>query len=225
MIDLEQFLDNVKSGILSDSSPINQMNDDNLYASSDILFSSFQARQECTKMGMWAIIDKKWTRKLAKWINGRKCLEIMAGAGWLANALNFHGVDIIATDDYSWKDKQHKNMKMVYPIEEISGIKAVKKYNDRDILIISWPPYESEEICNVCNEWNDKPIIYIGEGIYGCCAPESFWKNFKEIEDNDPKIKIPRWYGINDYLWIGYWNKIESKKVKNAINQLEVSEV
>lgn len=47
----------------------------------------WQCRDECITLGMWAIVFHEWVKELAKWIGNRQCLEIMAGAGWLAKAL------------------------------------------------------------------------------------------------------------------------------------------
>jgi hypothetical protein len=204
---LTQFLDKIKAGEVPEESPIELMNPDLCEEPIIPLHDSFSVRGECNKRGMWAIVDLKWTKNLANWIGDRKCLEVMAGAGWLSKALSHHGIDVIATDDYSW-DKQHSEMEIVYPVEKMSGVEAVKKYVDRDILIVSWPPYESTEICDICNEWGkNKPIVYIGEGIEGCNAPNCFWAKFNETDD--PTIMIPRWWGIHDELKIGKWNREE----------------
>jgi len=45
---------------------------------------AFYARSMVTELGMWAIVDMTWTKKLAKMIGKMKVLEIMAGNGWLA---------------------------------------------------------------------------------------------------------------------------------------------
>ncbi|MBS4199128.1 hypothetical protein KHA93_05595 [Bacillus sp. FJAT-49732] len=49
---------------------------------------------------MFANVTVDWVHHLAKWIGTRKCLEVMAGYGYLARLLNYFGVDIIATDNY-----------------------------------------------------------------------------------------------------------------------------
>ena len=120
MSTIKQFVENVKNGVLSDHAPYEyEMVDYNSFEMPNDPLSSFRAREECCKRGMWAIVDKHWTKELAKWIGNRKCLEVMAGAGWLAKALDFYKVDIIATDDYLWKNGRHKEMKVVYTVEEI----------------------------------------------------------------------------------------------------------
>jgi hypothetical protein len=106
----------------------------------------YDARRECTKRGMWAIVDKRWTKQLADWIGSRTCLEIMAGAGWLAKALSDFGVDIIATDDYSWDADTHLMMKRVCGVVKLNALESIKQFSDRDILICSWPPYGKNDI-------------------------------------------------------------------------------
>ena len=162
-------------------------------------------RHTCTQLGMWTIVDEIWTQSLADWISGRKVLEIMAGGGWIAKALNQAGVKIIATDDYSWVGNQHKNMTPVFTVEKLDALEAVKSI-DADILLVSWPPYGDETITIACDAWGcKKPIIYIGEGDGGCNAPEEFFDNFNEI-DNSPSIPLMCWDGLHDHIYIGYWN-------------------
>jgi len=164
----------------------------------------WDARKKCNNKGMWPIVDRRWTKKLSNWIGNKKCLEIMAGGGWISKALNNHGIDIIATDNFSW-EKTHKDMKLLCDVLKKDAAEAAAYYKDRDILVVSWPPFNQNDICDACNAWGvDRPIIYIGEGEGGCNAPEGFWEHFKEL-DNQPKIPLARWAGINDRVIIGYW--------------------
>jgi len=166
----------------------------------------FDARRECIAKGMWAIVDLHWTKFLADWIGSRKVLEVMAGAGWLAKALTIHGCDIVATDSGVWEASWHKEAKLIFPIEKLDGIQAVEKYHDRDILLISWSPYNDQEICRICERWT-KTIIYIGELEDGCCAPHEFFANFRIEEDaNTLHIPFPSWPCIHDTICIGYYN-------------------
>ena len=168
----------------------------------------YEAREKLTKKGLWTVIDQKWTKILADWIGDRKCIEIMAGAGWLAKALSESGIDIVATDNDSWTNKAHTELEKVYLIECLDAVEAVSSnYKDRDILIVSWPPYNDDTICEVCEKWGTKkPIVYIGEGEGGCNAPDDFWKRFKKIK-NTPDIPMVSWDGIHDYVTIGKWGK------------------
>ena len=166
---------------------------------------NFSPRDEVVSRGMWALINKVWTKDLAEWIGDRKCLEIMAGHGWLAKALEEHGVDIIATDDYSWIGYRHIKRRPFDLVKKMDGRDAVKRYRRAEVLIVSWPPYNEEEICDICKEWGpDKPIVYIGEGDGGCTATDTFHENFCLIEDVSP-FQMQRWDGIHDHVEIGYY--------------------
>ena len=154
--------------------------------------------------GMFAIVDQLWTTELANWIKSRKCLEVMAGAGWLSKALQDNKINIIPTDNGSW-DKIVE--RQIISIEKLSGLDAVKKYSDCDILIVSWPNYDREEICEICQKWGPtKPIIYIGESMYGCTACDKFFDHFQVDSDFDEEsIPMISWTGIHDRVQVGYY--------------------
>ena len=170
------------------------------------LLSNYKARLKAISYGMWAIVDLKWTKLLADWASTGRVLEIMAGAGWIAKALTLHGVDIIATDDYSWDaHDSYSRMKKIHKIEKLTALDAVAQYGDNsEILLVSWVPYDETDICEACDLWGtDKPIIFIGEGGGGCNATDEFFENFQEI--NGPKIPLQQWEGLHDYVQFGYW--------------------
>ena len=204
--DNTEFIDAIKKGNIPPEPP--DIYDYYNFNSEDSM-EMFRLKSLCNNHGMWAIVEQKWTKKLANWIGNRKCLEVMAGVGWLAKALSEHGVNIVATDDFSWTLKaRHKNesLKEIYPdIIKEDAISAVKKY-DADVLIVSWPPYEDRTICDVCDIWGTKkPIVYIGEGLGGCCAVSEFFENYKE--DESVSISLPQWLYIHDYITIGNWTR------------------
>lgn len=176
------------------------------YLSKDII-AGIRGRERCCKAGMWAIVDRIWTKELATWIGKKKVLEIMAGAGWLAKALSDCGVEIIATDDFSWVGQQHQApLAAIYPVKQMDAIQAVREIK-ADILLISWPPYTCSTINRVCEIWGSQnPIIYIGEDDGGCNAPEEFFTCFEIIDDS---LSIPSWPCIHDRIFIGYWQGVE----------------
>lgn len=173
-----------------------------IYTNLKIINDQFDAKRKANKWGMWTIVDLMWTKQLADWIDGRKVLEVMAGRGWLAKALASHGVDIIATDNQSWNHSKHG----IFDIQRIDAIAAVRQNDNSDILLIAWPPYNEPIATRTCDAWGTKrPIVYIGEGQNGCTADNEFFEHF--YPDDDLMIKIPRWYGLYDYLEIGTWKK------------------
>ena len=175
---------------------------------------AWEIRDKATSRGMWAIVDKTWTKELAEWVGDRNCLEIMCGFGWLAKALKDHGVDVTATDDQSWDGNRHSIGKPFDFVENLDGLSAVKKYKDAEVLIVSWPPYQGDEICRICEAWGEeKPIIYIGEMGGGCTACDEFHENFniRNYYDEGPFFYMPQWDGMHDEVVIGYYKKGDRK--------------
>ncbi len=142
---------------------------------------------------MWAIVDRTWPKIISEQFRNKTILELFAGAGWLSKVLREQGQTVIATDAYT---QNH-----VTDIEELNAVDAVKKYaSQTDVLLLSWPPYTSEEAAKALALWpDDKPVIYIGEDKGGCCATDEFFDRFDEHSTH----RIPQWPGIHDYLMIG----------------------
>ena len=168
-------------------------------------------QDEFRKKGMYANVTWQWVRPLAKWIGGRKCLEVMAGRGWLSLALQSQGVNIIPTDDYSWIDIQCEEF--VTKVEKIDAIDAVKKYGkDIEILICAWPYMDDVAFRTITALYEINPnvlIIYIGEFNGGCTADDSFHEHFKIIKDDNFNIianNYQQWQGLHDSLYLGKYS-------------------
>lgn len=183
-------------------------NRDSWLKSPETFMHSFTDKQEWNNRGMYAFVSWKWVIPFVKWINGRKCLEVMAGAGWLSLALRQKGVDVIATDNMSWhKLKRWKN---VTPVEPLSAKKAIEKYGaEIDIMIIGWPymddhAYYALKLLHKLNP--NANVVYIGEGDGGCTASPKFFKHFREEEDQEfdqVAKEYERFYGMHDYMFLG----------------------
>ncbi len=211
---IEEFIDGLNNGEIPLSAPEGSCTGGWHFNCEDFL-KTFQARQKCNELGMWAIVFQEWVKELAKWIEHRQCLEIMAGAGWLAKALKQCGINIIATDDFSWKTKQHAKIAPVFPISNYEASEAIININ-ADILIVSWPPYGCHAIVKACEVWgSEKPIIYIGENQGGCNATDAFFDSFKVIQ-NHSNIPLKSWNGIHDYVRIGYWQTTSHNHSQNT---------
>lgn len=114
--------------------------------------------------GMWANVDLSWTKHAAEWIGERRALEVMSGRGWLASALRHHGVDLIATDDYSWGTGGERLTEVV----KRNATRAVREFGgEADVLIAAWPPYNSRAMDVAIRAWGrEKPVLFVGE-IWG----------------------------------------------------------
>jgi hypothetical protein len=146
------------------------------------------------ELGMFALVDKTWTKELAKKLSElgiTRCLEVCAGRGWLSKALMEHGIAVISTDINPERP--------VIDVEKIGANHAIRKYKKGvDALIISWPfPGPAK---TAIKAWvMGKPVIYIGEGPLGCTADINFFKRFK-VEQS---LETPRWEHNNSVCMIG----------------------
>ena len=88
--------------------------------------------------GMYAFVSWRWLNKFIDWLDGRKVLEVMAGRGWWTHGLRQKGVDVIATDDFSWMNRGWINT--LTEVEEMDAIEAVERYGKKiDFVTMGWP--------------------------------------------------------------------------------------
>ncbi len=150
------------------------------------------------KHGMWSMVDSTWTRDLADWMGQRICLEVMAGAGWLAKALSAHGLNLIATD-FDARAKWGKRP-AVYPVKPLDALAAIACHPEAEVLLVSWPPYADPVIESLAEAWGtERPIVYIGEACGGCTATEPFCAQLQVTD----RLIIPRWPGFHDEVLMG----------------------
>jgi len=179
------------------------------YYKSGASSEAFKLREQWLKKGMFALVTWSWITPLAKWIGDKKCLEVMAGRGWLSLALQSLGINIIATDNYSWIKERNWD-EPVTEVEELDSLKAIKKYGkDIDLLIVSWP-YMDEDAYNTIKELSiinpNAQIVYIGEEMGGCTANDDFYEHFQEIDDEEFQKAVSgfqSWWAIHDRVYLG----------------------
>jgi hypothetical protein len=85
--------------------------------------------------GIYCFYSKQLVRRLADMIGDRACLEIAAGDGTLARFLAAEGVEVTATDDYSWK----KSVRYPEAVLREDAAKALRHHKP-EVVICSWPP-------------------------------------------------------------------------------------
>lgn len=145
--------------------------------------------------GLYVLIDNTWLKTLAEYLKGKKCLEIMAGGGFVSYGLRKLNINCVATDVKDYKSK--------FYVEIISAMKAVEKFGKYvDVLIVVWPPYDDPHINEVMNKWGtEKEVVYIGEWG-GCTADDTFHDSFTVTK----VISKYTWKFLHDKIYIGKWN-------------------
>jgi hypothetical protein len=90
------------------------------------------------KKGIYCFYSQPLVDELARIVGDRRALEIAAGDGTLTRFLRDAGVDIVATDDHSWKD-------VTFPEDVIreDAKTALSKRAPR-VVICSWPPASND---------------------------------------------------------------------------------
>jgi hypothetical protein len=169
-------------------------------------------------IGMYGFVSWKWINPFVKWLGDRKCLEVMSGGGWLSHALRQKGVDVIATDDFSWHAQGLFTIPPMTTTKDMDAVEAATKYGDKiDILLMSWPymddtAYHTIKALHAVNPFAQ--VVYIGEGEGGCTASEEFFNHFQIIEDiafyEDVSCNFERWWGIRDQLLLGRYSGKET---------------
>lgn len=166
----------------------------------------------------FALVTNAWIKPLADIIGSSKCLEVMAGKGTISYALQQHGVDIKATDNYSWEGSFNFD-DLFTDVENIDAVEAIKKYGkDVEYVIMSWPYMDKTcyEVVKKLYEVNPhSKLIYIGESDGGCTACDEFFDFFFDMYKNNidneyyalymnTKLNIgfKSWYGIHDRIYL-----------------------
>lgn len=186
---------NIPDGL---NKPIDIFDDVIFDAESFMVRSMFMSQYQ--KAGHYCLVTKDLVEDLAGILNGKRCLEVMSGKGLLSHHLRASGIDIVATDDKSWKSLNIDNH-----VESISGINAVEKYKENsDVLIMVWPPCNKPDAHEIMKAWGtEKPIIFCGEGKLGCTADDLFFEHYKaQMLD----VRYTPFDGLHDHFYIGHYS-------------------
>lgn len=185
-------------------------------------------RQAYVDMGMFCFVSWKWVNPLVEYLGKSRCLEVMAGRGWLSYALQQKGIDIIATDNYSWHKMKEfaKWNQTVMEVENVDAVEAVRKYGkDIDYVLIMWAYMDNTAYQTIKELYKVNPrakVIVCGEGPGGCTADDEFFNHFEELEGPDGELfyknvakHYERWWGLRDQLTIGRYkpNDVSIKKI------------
>ena len=128
-------------------------------------------------------------------------LDIGAGTGIWSKLISMHGVHVHAIDNCQWKGTVSFEFGKWYPVERITGIKAVRKYRS-DALMLCWPPYATSMATGVLKAFTGSRLVYIGEGSGGCTGDEAFHRMLETEWKEVDTISIPQWPGIHDYVML-----------------------
>lgn len=171
---------------------------------------SLNFRSQLQGLCGYCLLAYDWIEPLAGWIGQRKCLEIMCGSGALSKALQNCGVDMKATDDFSW-DHTHAVpwfRDSWTEIEQMNALQAIETYGaEIDLVVCSWP-FLSDDCYHALLKMREvnpaAMMLYIGEW-YGATASDAFFKAAQVIKEDAFAQAIKNFksfYDIHDWPYL-----------------------
>lgn len=147
------------------------------------------------------ILTKESFDNIVEICEGKKCIEVGCGTGFLSANLVNAGISCDAVDNKSRKYGFEEDY-----VEVIEYDCTKIDFLDYDVVIMCWPCYKSDHAYQILKNMHPGQIlIYQGEGHGGCCADDQFFdhlsENFDEDEDssdaiNKNHVQFP---GIHDF--------------------------
>ena len=150
-----------------------------------------------------------WINPLAKYLNGKKVLDVMAGNGLISLCLKHRGVDIDACDRATGKNNKYTTFRAWdYPIMPGEDYIIGQAVNEiiYDTLLLIWPEYDGDGsdkiICDNFLVTNPNgEIIFIGENEGGCTGSKDFFEAYElEYFEDIGQHYISSW-GIYDGIF------------------------
>ena len=171
---------------------------------------SLNIRSQLQGLCGYCLLAYDWIGPLAEWIGQRKCLEIMCGSGALSKALQNCGVDMKATDDFSWNDNHAVPWfrDSWTEIEQLNALQAIETYGaEVDLVVCSWP-FLSDDCYHALLKMREvnpaATMLYIGEW-YGATASDAFFKAARVMKDDAFAQAIKNFksfYDIHDWPYL-----------------------
>lgn len=189
---------------------------DPAYFANGNMTKEMHLKEVYNSQGMFAFVSWKWINPLVEWIGKRKCLEVMAGRGWLSYALRQKGVDVISTDNFSWSNERGWKEPLTEVIEA-DAIESINLFGDKvDLVFLGWPYMDDTAYKTIKRLHEVNPhaqVIYIGEGGGGCTANDDFFNHFELVDDKkfweNVSPNYERWNMLHDHLELGRYKKEE----------------
>jgi hypothetical protein len=158
-----------------------------------------------TKNFAWVYITMELLNQIVKFVGKCKILEVAGGNGLLGSLLLSLGCHITITDLFidCYINYEDKSKRFSPYIEEISGLNAVRKYRDANVLLLCWP-LQGNMAYKCLKLFRGNKVVFIGEydgWDVSLNGDDKFFFLLKK-EWNVEKHSITKWYGFNDDLFL-----------------------
>ncbi len=184
-------------------------------------YSDYRIREAQIKVAGFSMITTETVGKLEEMLQKHfgdktlKTLEVCSGNAWWSKVLKLLGHTTTATDDWSghWYGGETDRSTLAHPVERKDAVEAAKTSEDFDLLVVAWPcdvvahdDVRTHMTYDIGKAWHStkagRPILYIGEGRYGCCASEKFFAHFMDVAQFYPW----NFDGIHESVQLGYFS-------------------
>ena len=163
----------------------------------------YYKRTYFTKEYGWSVPNEEAIKEIKDFVEDDECLEIGAGYGLWAKLMQDVGIDIVPTDSFGHRSGWVPEDKSFTYVEDLNSEEALDKYDDANVLMMSWPPYDNPLASDAITAFSGGKLISIGE-CGGCTADSKFFEILDSQWVNVGNVQIPQWEGIHDYLslWV-----------------------
>lgn len=137
----------------------------------------------------YVYVTQEQATLMAKLLQGKRCLEVAAGTGWLSHLLLDKGVDVLASDmggdSFAGYEMQHVWQR------HHEGDSLSLLPGEFDAVILTWPAYDAPFGHQVLQAMRAGQVLFFeGEGKGGCTADDAF---FETLEDAQQWRKKQAW--------------------------------
>lgn len=151
----------------------------------------------------WAIPNQAALRALAALA---PLVELGAGGGYWAKLLRERGVDIVAYDRWPppAAGRQGGWARKLWSEVRPGTTDVLAEHRDRT-LVLCWPSPGHNEDCwaaELLRRHQVEQLVFIGEAWGGCTGSNAFHQLLDQRFQLIQELKIPRFSGTNDQLWI-----------------------
>ena len=152
----------------------------------------------------WSVPTQEAVQKIKEFVGNGSIIEVGGGLGLWGKLLRDEGVNIVSTNrsynKFNKKDKKHIDIekKRFIDIEELDHLKAIEKYGDFEILLMSWPPYDDPMAYETLKNFRGNKVVFIGESGGGCTGCGKFFTLLYNEWERIQSIGIPQWTGLHD---------------------------
>jgi hypothetical protein len=156
-----------------------------------------ERRRELAALFAWAIPGDEELDALARYA---PLVECGAGMGYWTALLRLRGVDALAYDLFSPKERARGAREPWTEVHRDASVVAVSRHRDR-VLFLCWPPHERDDASyEPLRAYRGEILIYVGESGEGVTGTLRFHRelalNWTPIEE----IAMPRWPWLRDRL-------------------------